>query len=218
MDVWDSAVRKLAADDLIDKNKVGIMGFSRSGWYTEFILPSPVHYRAATLADNAQYDLLEYWLIRSRFIASSWDAMYGGPPYGWLIENWIKYSASFNLDKIRAAVLMEEMGYGVPFDDARKQPLNLDAKMDVFTGLSYLNKPVELYYYPNEEHQPDDPKARLASLQRNLDCYRFWLQGYERPNPEDADQYIRWREMRKTSEERSVQSATTPDSGSGPTK
>jgi len=218
MDVWDSAVKQLAADNLIDKNEVGIIGFSRSGWYTEFILThSPVQYRAATLADNAQYDLLEYWLIRSRFIASSWEAMYGGPPYGQPLENWIKYSVSFNLDKIHAAVLMEEMGYGVPFDNARKPPLNLVGKMDVFAGLTYLNKPVELYYYPNEEHQPDDPKARLASLQRNLDWYRFWLQGYERPNPEDADQYIRWREMRKTSEERAVQTATTPGSGSGPT-
>jgi hypothetical protein len=54
-----------------------------------------------------------------------------------------------------------------------------------------------LYYYPNEQHQPDHPQARLANLQRNLDWYRFWLQGYERPNPEDPDQYKRWEHLRE---------------------
>jgi hypothetical protein len=56
---------------------------------------------------------------------------------------------------------------------------------------------VELYFYPNEAHQPDHPLARISSLQRNLDWYRFWLQGYERPNPEEPQQYVRWRELRQ---------------------
>jgi hypothetical protein len=38
--------------------------------------------------------------------------------------------------------------------------------------LNRLGKPAQLYYYPNENHLPDDPKARLATLQRNLDWYR----------------------------------------------
>jgi hypothetical protein len=33
-------------------------------------------------------------------------------------------------------------------------------------------------------------------MQRNVDWYRFWLQGYERPNPEDPTQYLRWEKMR----------------------
>ncbi|MEI9978380.1 MAG: hypothetical protein WDN23_05165 [Edaphobacter sp.] len=45
-----------------------------------------------------------------------------------------------------------------------------------------LQKPVELYFYPNEVHQLDHPKARVASLQRNVDWFRFWLQGYVRRN------------------------------------
>ena len=56
--------------------------------------------------------------------------------------------------------------------------------------------PVELFYYPNEEHAPDHPQARLATLQRNIDWYRFWLQGYERPTPEDKTQYARWWKLR----------------------
>jgi hypothetical protein len=71
----------------------------------------------------------------------------------------------------------------------------------VFTGLNRLDKPVELYFYPNENHEPDHPQARLATLQRNVDWYRFWLQGFERSGPEDPDQYLRWHRLRQLQEE-----------------
>lgn len=198
MDVWDSAVRDLASRKVIDPDRVGIIGFSRTGWYTEFILThSAIPYRAATLTDNAQYNLLEYWTLRAPSILRGWDAMYGGPPYGGTLSNWLDYSTSFHLEKVHAAVLMEEMGYGVTFDDKQKPPLNLSTKFDWFTGLNRLARPVELYYYPNEGHQPDHPKARLASLQRNLDWYSFWLKDRERDAPQVSEQYKRWERLRQ---------------------
>jgi hypothetical protein len=33
-------------------------------------------------------------------------------------------------------------------------------------------------------------------MQRNVDWYRFWLQGYERADPEDRGQYLRWRKLK----------------------
>jgi hypothetical protein len=92
---------------------------------------------------------------------------------------------------------MEEMGNGAQYSDINAPPIGLAASFEVFTGLNRLNRPVELYYYPNESHTPDHPQARLATLQRNLDWYRFWLQGYERPNPEDPGQYKRWEHLRE---------------------
>jgi hypothetical protein len=53
--------------------------------------------------------------------------------------------------------------------------------------------------------------ARIASLQRNVDWFRFWLQDYRRPNPEDPDQYARWELMR--SEE-----LCKPDHGCSPAR
>ncbi len=202
MDFWDSAVRALDAQGLIDSNKVGIVGFSRTGWYTEFILAhSKVQYRAATVADNVQYSLGEYWLSHDAGTIKSHDLTYGGPPYGPTLKNWLDYSVSFNLDKIHTPLLMEEMGYGNPYDNVAAPPMNLAQSFEVFTGLNRLNKPVELYYYPNEDHTPDHPQARLATMQRNLDWYRFWLQGYERSNPEDPNQYVRWRKLRELQQE-----------------
>ncbi len=199
MDLWDSAVDALDVRGLIDRTSVGIIGFSRSGWYTEFILAhSKNHYRAATVADNVTYSLGEYWLAHDRNTLRAQDVMYGGPPYGVTLKNWLDYSISFNLDRIHTPLLMEEMGYGIPYSHESTPPLNLAMSFEVFTGLHQLGRPVELFYYENEVHQPEHPKARLASLQRNLDWYRFWLQDYERPDPEDPDQYTRWRKMRET--------------------
>jgi hypothetical protein len=66
----------------------------------------------------------------------------------------------------------------------------------VIEGLTRLKRSVEMFYYPDENHQPDHPKARLASMQRNVDWYSFWLQSYERSSPEDPKQYERWEHLR----------------------
>jgi dipeptidyl aminopeptidase/acylaminoacyl peptidase len=197
-DVYDTAVEALSERGLIDKNKVGIIGFSHSGWYTEFAL---VHgntkYRAASVADNVEYSFTEHAMgALVGFDSKLVDTMYGGPPYGNTLKNWTDYSVSFNVDRIHSPLLIETMGKGALFDRRNSPPFGVSHPFELFTGLNLLHKPVEFYYYPNEDHQPDDPQARLANLQRNLDWYRFWLQGYERPNPEDPDQYKRWEHLR----------------------
>jgi len=203
MNVWDSAVSALTAQGLIDSSKVGIIGFSRKGWYVEFILAhAKTHYRAATATDNVDYSLGEYWLYHEARLITADDAVYGGPPYGATLKNWIDYSVSFNLDKFHTPLLMEEMGGLEPgvYND-RAPPLNLAAHYEVFTGLNRLNKPVEMYFYPYEEHQMDHPQARFSSMQRNVDWYRFWLEGEEDPGSAKADQYARWHQLRQLQEQ-----------------
>lgn len=197
-EIWDSAVETLTARGLVDPTKVGIIGFSRSGWYTEFALThGRIRYAAATVVDNVEYSVGEYWLSHTQSLQRGWDAMYEGPPYGDTLKNWQHYSISFTLPKIRTPLLMEAMGYGTRYIDGSAPPLNLALKWEVFSGLSRLKKPTELYFYPLEMHQPDHPKARLGSLERNLAWYLFWLRGLERPDRSDPDRYIRWRAMRE---------------------
>jgi hypothetical protein len=197
MDVWDSAVEMLVDHGIVDKDKIGIIGFSRKGWTTEFMLThGKTHFRAATISDNVQYSLGEYDLFHDLRTMNGYDAMYGGPPYGPSLNTWLRYSISFNLDRITTPVLMESMGYGEAYGNVTAPPLQLSSRFEVFVGLNRLKKPVELYYYPYEDHQPEHPRARLASMQRNLDWYRFWLQGYERPALESREQYARWHRFR----------------------
>lgn len=67
-----------------------------------------------------------------------------------------------------------------------------------WTALRLANAPVEWYDYP--EPKSGHVKARPANkwwvYTRNLDWFRFWLQGYEDPTPSKSEQYVRWREMR----------------------
>jgi dipeptidyl aminopeptidase/acylaminoacyl peptidase len=196
MDIWDSAVKALDQLGLIDPKRVGIIGWSATGFYVEYaLIHSHIHYAAATASDNAQYGLSDYWLAPT--FADIEEAMYGGPPYGETLENWKKYSISFNLDKVHTPLLMEEIGYGVHDDTLGAIPRNLAVRYEIVKGLTRLGKPVELYYYPDEDHAPDDPRARLASLERNVDWYRFWLQSYEDPVPKKREQYLRWRKLRE---------------------
>ena len=58
-------------------------------------------------------------------------------------------------------------------------------------------KPVDLIYIPSGQHILQKPLERLASQQGNVDWFRFWLQGYQQPNPEDPDQYKRWEDLRR---------------------
>ncbi len=196
-DIWDSAVDTLDKMEMIDRDRIGMIGFSRSGWYTEFsLVHGRTHYRAATAADNVKYSFGEYWMSHSLASMHSYGLMYGGPPYGPSLKNWLAYSTSFNLDKIHTPLLLEVMGFGTPYNDSIRPPVSLATDFEIASGLTWLKNPTELYYYPNEVHQPEHPQARLASLQRNVDWYRFWLKNYERPNPEDPDQYVRWRKLR----------------------
>ena len=207
---WETAIRKLDHDGLIDTKKLGIIGFSRTGWLVEFMLVhSSQHFAAATATDNIQYSYGEYWLQPESSIRTALDTMYGGPPSGATLKNWLDYSISFNLDKIKTPLLMEDFGDGEQDNILGSVPISLAEMYEVFRGLKALHRPVDLYYYPNDVHQISLPVGRLSNLERNVDWYRFWLQGYERPNPEDPSQYKRWeylRELRNADHKANAQS------------
>jgi len=48
----------------------------------------------------------------------------------------------------------------------------------------------------------------MASQGGAVDWYRFWLQGYEDPNPAKAEQYERWRALRSIQEKNHLQAKT----------
>ena len=70
-----------------------------------------------------------------------------------------------------------------------------------YAGLRYLDKPVELMMLNTDEHVLTNPAVRLASQGGSVEWFRFWLQDYEDPSPAKADQYKRWRQLRKLQEE-----------------
>jgi dipeptidyl aminopeptidase/acylaminoacyl peptidase len=186
MSMQESAIDLLAERGLADKNNVGIVGFSRTSWLTDFTLThSRYNFAAASSADSGTYSYGGYFRKNSAAIMKSWDDQLGGPPYGDSLKNYLEYAPPFNADKVRAPVLMEYTG-------------DVSFAFEFFDSLARQGKAVELYSYPKGAHPLDTPFERLASLQRNVDWFRFWMQGFESKAPEyDPDQFIRWRLLRR---------------------
>jgi dipeptidyl aminopeptidase/acylaminoacyl peptidase len=105
-----------------------------------------------------------------------------GPP-GETPQAWASVSPALNVDSMSAPMLVQ-----IPEQEYRMIP-------EFIAKLSRSATPSEVYAFPNEPHLLIQPRHRAAAYARNLDWFRFWLQGVEDPDPAKADQYARWRAM-----------------------
>lgn len=181
----EGVVDFLASKGEIDRTRVGMGGLS---FGTEVTLwtamksdllaaasvtspdTSPLYYLLGSMRGDAFFkSLKEFWQL-------------GAPDE--TPERWRLISPVANLDKIKAPILMQmpEQEYVMALDYAI--PLIHDRRAD-------------LYVFPDEPHQKFQPRHKLAAYERNLDWFRFWLQGYEDPDPAKRAQYAHWEEMKK---------------------
>lgn len=184
-----SAVRSvidfLALKGEIDRTKVGMGGLSFGSEVTMWTLMNSDLLAAASITSPEMSR--SYYLFGSmrgsafsKELQKFWQL--GAPDE--TPERWRLLSPAANLDKIKAPILMQtpEQEYVMALDYAI--PLIHDHRAD-------------LYVFPNEPHQKFQPRHKLAAYERNLDWFRFWLQGYEDPSPAKRAQYAHWREMKK---------------------
>jgi hypothetical protein len=118
----------------------------------------------------------------------------GGPPFGASLHVWLDEAPGFNLDKVSTPVRLEV--HGDSYEGASVLGL-----WEWFSGLSRLTKPVEYILLPDAAHILIKPWERMVSQQGAVDWFCFWLNGEEDPDPAKADQYARWRELRKLQEQ-----------------
>ncbi len=181
------AIQKASETGIIDTTRVGLTGYSRG---TEIVAYEITHanlFRAVSGAagDNSPY----FYYMTSRGVQDNFskDGV-GGWPEGKSKANWQQVAPELNANRIDIPVLN---------NDPDSEFL---ADLALYTSLRDLGKPMELYIYPNELHVINQPRHRYQIYERNLDWFRFWLQGYEDPDPAKAEQYARWRELRKLQE------------------
>jgi dipeptidyl aminopeptidase/acylaminoacyl peptidase len=184
---YDQAIEYLNERGIIDPHHVGITGFSRTVCFVAYSLTHSVHrFSAASLVDGIDCGYLQY--ISTPRIASDGEALNGGvPPFGKGLAQWKRESPGFNLDRVTAAVRLEAHG----------ESGGILSQWEWFAGLSLLHKPVEYFYLPDAAHQLVKPWERVAAQNGLIDWFVFWLKGEEDPNPAKADQYVRWRAMRR---------------------
>jgi hypothetical protein len=189
MAAYESAIDYLDRKGLIDRSRVGITGFSRTCWYVTYALTHSKHrFAAAAIADGVDYGYFQY--VASSNLSSAYSASFedvnGGPPFGKGLQAWLTRSPSLLMDKIETPLRVQALNPG-----------SLLSEWDWYTGLSRLGEPVELIYIPEGVHVLEKPWDLMISQQGNVDWFGFWIKGEEDPDTAKAEQYKRWRELRK---------------------
>jgi dipeptidyl aminopeptidase/acylaminoacyl peptidase len=194
---FESLVKKLGQEGLIDPSRVGAIGFSRTFYHTLGTITTDNHlFAAASVTDGVNFGYFEYlsWVDSGR----DWEAdpINGGKPFGAEgLRNWLERSPEFNMHKVRTPLLLLQPGRRV-----------VSLGWEPYAALRYLKKPVDLIMLQAGTHVMTNPTQRLTAETTNVDWFRFWLKGEEDSDPAKAERYARWRELRKLQEENDAKS------------
>jgi dipeptidyl aminopeptidase/acylaminoacyl peptidase len=182
----EAAIDLLAARGLVNRQKVGMGGLSFGSEVTLWTATHTNLLAAAAIA-SIQIGPVYYWMngVAGRDVHDglrrTWKL--GAPDE--TPDRWRAISAVYNVGRISTPLLMQ-----LPEQEYRPT-------IDLFAALTQSTTPTELYAFAQEPHILTQPRHRLAAYVRNIDWFRFWLQGYVDPDPEKAEQYMRWRAMAK---------------------
>jgi dipeptidyl aminopeptidase/acylaminoacyl peptidase len=186
----ESVVKLLSAEGRIDRTRVGMGGLSYGSEVTLWTLAhsdvvtaasvsgvsvTPTYYLFNSLRDAFRSNLREVWQL-------------GAPNE--TPERWKELSPAYQLGRIEAPVLFQ-----MPEQEYRE---TLDYALPLVR-----RQQADIYVFPDETHIKFQPRHKLVAYERNVDWFRFWLQGYEDPSPGKVGQYRIWREMEKAAKRRS---------------
>ena len=185
---FEAAVDVLHTQGVIDRDRVGIIGWSRTGMHVSYAVAfSEVNFAAATIADSTEAGYLGYvWSYGQPFPGMLFkERLLGVPFWGEDRYVWLERSPTLNAHRIRTPLRIETYG------------IDLNPYWGMFARMKLRSRPVEMIHIPLASHILRRPKARYTSQQGNVDWFAFWLQGYEDPDPSKTEQYARWRKLRQ---------------------
>lgn len=183
-DALEIVLNTLVSRGDVDASRIGISGLSDGSASTAFAINHSNRFRAASISGGAWEPILFHMSSpRQREFYTRLGLGAPGTPED---LNWDGLSMARNAERITTPLLIQTADS------------ELGMVLEPLVMLQTHGKPVETYVFPDEYHVPWQPAHRLAMYRRNLDWFRFWLQDFEDPSPEKADQYERWRAMRTT--------------------
>lgn len=189
------AIDALVSQGLVDRDRIGIVGWSATGVRVlNLVTFTDAPIRAASMIDgdsNTLFSMTITYAVRDGIQATK-ESANEGLPFGDSWERWIRNDPSLHTDCIRAALRIESYGTAVRNN------------WDIYALLRRQYRPVEMIRFPQAAHALARPSERMISLQGNVDWYRFWLKDERRSEPilpsETAqslgNQYERWEEMK----------------------
>lgn len=182
----ETAIDYLDAKGIIDKERIGIVGFSRSVAFVGYLLThSTRHFAAASLVNGIDGGYFQE-LVYPQF-ASEKDDMFGGAtPFGDGLGTWLSESPSFSLGKVNTPLRLLALGNSTDVSEL----------WEWFASLLLQRKPVEYVFLPDAAHLVVKPWERMITQQGLVDWFRFWLKDEEDPDAAKVEQYARWRQLR----------------------
>jgi dipeptidyl aminopeptidase/acylaminoacyl peptidase len=178
-----AAVDKLTNMGIIDPARVGITGFSFGAALVAYGISHTDLFHAAIESGGGELDPDLYFLGDDRNRVYLLNRLGLGPPGSESAARWQRISASLNARYIVSPLLI----------NAADSEYLLD--MPFVTTLRDSSKPVEMFIYANQLHEKNQPKHRYEIYERNLDWFRFWLQGREDSDSKKTEQYRRWENL-----------------------
>ena len=196
MAAYEGAIDYLDRRGIIDRGRVGIIGFSRTQYHVEYTLThSSYSFAAVTLVDGFEGSYLQY--LADPYSEKDEVMVNGGPPFGATFVNWVEHSPSFRIDRVHSPIRVECHDWGIV------------GCWEWYSVLTHMEKPVELIYLPDAMHILVKPWERLTSQQGDVDWFCFWLKGEIDADPKKREQYGRWTDMRDN-QRRKKESAPQP--------
>jgi dipeptidyl aminopeptidase/acylaminoacyl peptidase len=187
-DGYQKGIRYLSDRGLVDDRRVGLIAFSRTGVVTGRLLAEhPDLLTAVDISDAFWWGYVTHTLFfpevgdgatQARALTSGLDHQESigeaanDPLYRW--------------PDSRTAIRLEANGRA-----------SLLSMWEAVSILRAAHHPADFVYFPHGAHTLLMPDERLASQGGNVDWFRFWLQGYQDPDPNKRDQYERWRALRR---------------------
>jgi|SRR5579883_1452076 dipeptidyl aminopeptidase/acylaminoacyl peptidase len=188
MRVMESAIDYLDQRGIIDRTRVGLIGFSRTCYHVKYALVhSKFHFVAASVTDGIDAGYFQY-LSFGNWIASTaaeYETLEGAAPFGEGLKVWLEHAPGFLLDRVQTPLEIQAIG----------RPSSLLGEWEWFSGLTRLGKGVDFIYIPTGDHVLEKPWDRMVSQQRNVDWFLFWLKNEEDSDPGKREQYKHWRTL-----------------------
>lgn len=178
----ESAIDEMDRRGLIDRSRVGLVGWSRTSWYLTYLAThSDYPLKATMITDGGD---IGWWAYLALGIMDEVDIDLGAPPFGKGLEPMLETAATFNLDRWRAPFLMWSAGEGLDM-------------WDLYAGMRRLGVPVEYWYFPDGTHDLYKMSNLRSGNQLMVDWFDFWLNDHESSDPAKSAQVQRWRKLRE---------------------
>ncbi len=206
---FEGAIEYLDTKRLIDRSRVGLIGFSRTGLYVRYALThSDQPFAAVSVMDSNDGGYFQYLALSNSNpdFTDYNEGINGAAPFGAGLKKWMEHSPGFSINKVR-----------IPFRIVSpRSSISVLSEWEWFAALTRLGKVVEMVMLEDGDHILQKPWDRMVSQQGNVDWFAFWLKGEEDPDPTKVEQYARWHELRKMQEENDTKAKAAKEKPAAP--